>query len=285
MSRDGAPVAPLVSIIVAIFNNARDLPRCLASIAQQSYAARELIVIDGGSTDGTLEIIRANSGGIAYWESGPDHGVYDAWNKALPHTRGEWICFLGSDDCFHDARVLERMAPIITGAHPGHRVVYGRLNIVTGDGQLLETVVRPWPQVKRQFLDGALMLPHAGTFHHRSLFDVHGPFDSAFRIAGDYDLLLRELKIADALYVDGEILADMGGGGMSSSPHNMYLSLLEIARARTKNGLTAPSPRLALRRLMALAGLAVLRLFGRRALNLLVDTYRLLGRRRGKWSQ
>jgi glycosyltransferase involved in cell wall biosynthesis len=280
----GQPGEPFVSIIIAVFNNARDLPRCLASVAAQSYTSRELIVIDGGSTDGTVDIIRQNSDWLSYWESGPDRGVYDAWNKALPHARGDWVCFLGSDDRFHDDGVLERMAHIAATAYPRYRLIYGRLNMVAGDGRLLETVVRPWPRVKEQFLAGTVMLPHAGTFHHRSLLNPRG-FDANFRIAGDYDLMLGELKGADALYVDSETPVDMGGGGMSSSPQNMYLSMVEIARARAKNGLTTPSPRLALRRLMALSGLLVLRLFGRRILTLLLDTYRLLGRRRRRWSE
>ena len=273
---------PLFSIIVAVFNNARDLPRCLASVAAQSFTRRELIVIDGGSTDGTVDIIRSSSERIAHWESGPDRGVYDAWNKALPHAKGEWICFLGSDDRFHDAGVLERMAPIVAGAYPGHRLVYGRLNIVAGDGRLLETVVRPWPALRQRLLAGTAMLPHTGAFHHRSLFELHGGFDPGFRIAGDYDFLLRELKAADPLYVDGETVVDMSAGGMSSSPRNMYLSLQEIARARTKNGVTAPSPLLAVRRSMALAGLAAMRICGPRVLGSLVDAYRFSRRRMGR---
>jgi glycosyltransferase involved in cell wall biosynthesis len=282
VNRLDAAAAPLVSIIVAVFNNARDLPRCIASVTGQTFTSRELIVIDGGSTDGTVDIIRESRGRIAYSESGPDRGVYDAWNKALPHAKGEWICFLGSDDRFHDAGVLERMAPIIAGAHPEERLVYGRLNITARDGRLLETVVRPWLELRQKFLAGTAMLPHTGAFHHRSLFDLHGSFDSSFRIAGDYEFLLRELKTANALYVDGETLVDMDIGGMSSSPRNMYLSLQEIARARAKSGITAPSPLLTARRLMALAGLAVLRVCGRRALSSLVDAYRFSRRHLGR---
>jgi glycosyltransferase involved in cell wall biosynthesis len=269
---------PLISIIVAVFNNARDLPRCLASVAAQSFTSRELIVIDGGSTDGTVDIIRDHGDRITYSESGPDRGVYDAWNKALPHAKGEWICFLGSDDRFHNDGVLERMAPIIAGAHPRHGLVYGRLNITTRDGSLLETVVRPWPQLRPGFLAGTAMLPHTGAFHHRSLFESYGAFDPAYRIAGDYDFLLRALKTGSALYIDGEVVVDMCAGGMSSSPRNMYLSLREIARARAKNGITAPSPLLTMRRFMALAGLAVLRVCGPRALAALADAYRFTRR-------
>jgi glycosyltransferase involved in cell wall biosynthesis len=273
---------PLISIIVAVFNNAKDLPRCLAGVAAQSFTSREVIVIDGGSTDGTVDIIRDHADRIAYWESGPDRGVYDAWNKALPHAKGEWICFLGSDDRFHDDGVLERMAPTVAGAYPKHRLVYGRLNITARDGSLLETVVRPWPRLRRGFLAGTAMLPHTGAFHHRSLFDAHGGFDPAYRIAGDYDFLLRALKSANPLYIDAEVVVDMCAGGMSSTPRNMSLSLREIARARAKNGITAPSPLLTMRRFMAFAGLAVLRVCGPRALGSLVDAYRFSRRHWGR---
>jgi glycosyltransferase involved in cell wall biosynthesis len=273
---------PLISIICAVFNNAQDLPQCLASVAAQSFKSRELIVVDGGSTDGTVDILREHSDEIAYCESSPDRGVYDAWNKALQHARGEWICFLGSDDRFHDAGVLQRMAPVMAGAYPGYRVVYGRLNITASDGRLLETVVRPWPELRKRFFAGTAMLPHTGAFHHRSLLRLHGGFDPDFRIAGDYDFLLRALKSEDALYVDHEVVVDMRVGGMSSSPRNIYLSLQEIARARTKNGITAPSALLTVRRFTALAGLAVMRICGPRALNSLLDVYRFSRRHLGR---
>lgn len=273
---------PLISIIVAVFNNARDLPQCLASVRAQSFTSRELIVVDGGSTDGTVDILREHSDQIAYCESSSDRGVYDAWNKALQHVKGEWVCFLGSDDRFHDTGVLQRMAPIIGGAYPKYRLVYGRLNIMDRDERLLETVVRPWPAIRQAFFAGTTMVPHTGAFHHRSLLQLHGGFDRHFRIAGDYDFLLRALKSENALYVDREILVDMRVGGMSSSPRNIYVSLREIARARTKNGVTALSPLLTVRRFMALGGLVVMRICGPRALGMLIDVYRFARRHVGR---
>lgn len=284
MSQAADP-APLISIIVATYNCAGVLPGCLASIAAQGYPNRELIVADGGSNDGTLEVIRANAADITHWQSEPDKGVYDAWNKALVHARGEWVCFLGADDRFHDSDTLEVMALALSRALPAHRLVYGRLNIVSAGGGVIETLERPWPEIKPQFLAGTLMLPHPGSFHHRSLFESHGVYDPGFRIAGDYDLMLRELKTADALYVREQIVVDMGFGGMSANPRNMYLGLTEIARARAKNGIATHSPTLSLRRMLALAGVLVLNLFGRNAFNVLADAYRRLGRRDSKWSR
>src|SRR3990170_1119466 len=101
---------PLFTIIVATLNSAHRLPRCIASFAGQTYPRRELIVMDGGSTDGTVDIIRTQGPAVAYWESSPDRGIYHAWNKALAHAHGEWICFLGADDYFWSPTSLSRVA-------------------------------------------------------------------------------------------------------------------------------------------------------------------------------
>ena len=98
--------APLISVVTAVFNCKSTLQQCLDSVAQQTYAHIELIVIDGGSTDGTVELIQANAQRIAYWISEPDRGIYNAWNKALAKATGDWICFLGTDDYLLDAQVM-----------------------------------------------------------------------------------------------------------------------------------------------------------------------------------
>ena len=192
--------------------------------------------------------------------------------------------FLGADDRFHDDGVLARMAGVLARAYPQSRFVYGCLDIVAGDGQVIETVRRPWGELKPRFLAGTLMLPHAGSFHHRSLFAERGPFDASFRLAGDYDLLLRELQSADPVYVADQTVLDMGDGGMTALPQNLYRGLSEIARARANNGIRAFSPVLARRRLLAFAGLLIFRILGRRAFNALADAYRRLGRRESKWT-
>src|SRR5437588_11520414 len=89
---------PLLSIVIGVLNNAATLGRCIESVLAQDYKNRELIVIDGGSTDGSLEIVREHAAKLAYWESKPDRGGYHAFNKGLQKASGEWIYFLGSDD-------------------------------------------------------------------------------------------------------------------------------------------------------------------------------------------
>ena len=96
-----------VSIITAVYNAAPTLEECLLSVRSQSYRDVEHIVIDGGSTDGSVEILQRHSSLLAYWVSEPDSGVFDAWNKGLSMATGEWIAFLGAEDVFTPRCVVE----------------------------------------------------------------------------------------------------------------------------------------------------------------------------------
>ena len=89
---------PAISVIIPVFNAKRTLANALQSVWQQTYPAHEVLVIDGGSTDGTIELIQANQSRINYWISEPDRGVYDAINKGIRKATGDWIYILGSDD-------------------------------------------------------------------------------------------------------------------------------------------------------------------------------------------
>jgi len=231
---------PFITIVVALLNNARTIQRCLDSITGQTYPGWELIVQDGGSTDGSVEILRANAHRIAHWESGPDKGPSDAVNKAIRRARGEWIFMLGSDDYLWDSSVLERLVPHLRRAHPPCTIVYGRLAVVLDDGQVLEYLGEPWDQSKRRLIRGGT-LPGPSVIYQRSLFDVHGLFDLSFHMAGDYELQLRALRKGDALFVPDIVVAGFQYGGRSSVPENALLSLFAVRRAQRKNGIRFPS--------------------------------------------
>ncbi len=228
-----------ISVIVAVFNGAKTLPRCLDSIVSQSYPNVELIVMDGGSTDGTVSLLQARTGEIAYWESQPDRGIYHAWNKALARATGDWICFLGADDFFWDSHALASLAAHLPPIGSTVRVVYGQTAVLSQSGAVVRYEGRPWPQ-SRAGLVWTLTLPHPGLLHHRSLFDDHGPFDETFRIVGDYELLLRELKPSgpsgEAVFVPC-VTVGFGHDGVSNSPRAMASMLAEISRVRVKHGL------------------------------------------------
>ncbi len=227
----------LITIIVAVLNNADMLAHCLRSIADQTYRRKELIVMDGGSTDGTRSVIESFRDHIAWWESKPDRGIYHAWNKALVHGTGEWICFLGSDDYFWNRDVLTDLSPYLKkAADSGIRVVYGRIAKLGADGQVVRMEGKPWEKI-RWLMPHGMPLPHPGLMHHRTLFRDHGLFDETFRIAGDYELLLRELRNGRALFAEGVSTVGCRTGGIADA--RKLLAQREVVRARRKNGLPA----------------------------------------------
>jgi glycosyltransferase involved in cell wall biosynthesis len=227
----------MISIIIASLNCSQSLMRCLKSIWEQTYEHKQLIVMDGGSTDGSVEILMAHQDKITYWDSGPDRGIYHAWNKALAHANGEWICFLGADDYFWKPQVLEELRPhLIKAEEQNIRIVYGKIAKLDDKGHVVTTAGKPWKKIHWQMRHGMpVSLPHSGLMHHRKLFEDHGLFDESFKIAGDYEFLLRELKTNHALYADGILTVGFQMGGTADS--SPVQSHWEIARARQKNGL------------------------------------------------
>lgn len=177
---------PKLSIIIATWNAAKTLERCLASITTQTLPSWELLIRDGGSTDATLSIIEKHQSTVAWWESAPDNGIYDAWNLALAHARGEYICFLGADDGLHSPDTLETLFSAIGN---------GTYDLVTSRGMLRDDrwqathpVGAPWSEAK---LPRRIRLCHPGLLHHRSLFTRFGRFNTRYRIAADFEFLLR----------------------------------------------------------------------------------------------
>lgn len=243
---------PRISIVIAVYNGASTIQRALDSVFEQTYRGVEIVVIDGGSTDGTQAILERNASRIAYWESEPDRGVYHAWNKALDHVTGQWVCFLGADDRYRGPAVMADVAAAL-GADAGqHRVAYGSINKVFPDGTVEHRQSSPWTKGRRKgFLRGR-MIPHPATFHHRSLFELHGRFDESFRIAGDYELLLRELVRHEPLFLP-VLVADWYAGGVSDVPANRYLVEREVYRARHLRGIAKAPPWRAPRLYQALA--------------------------------
>lgn len=228
---------PLVTFIVAVFNGKSTLQRCIDSVARQRWASRELIVIDGGSTDGSVGVIEANQRAIDDWVSEPDQGIYQAWNKGLSRSKGAWICFLGADDYLHDSDVLEKISPHLVAAPAQRRVIYGQVAMVDKNGTEIERLGMSWENARTRFMQGTYCLPTPGVMFHRSLFQQLGPFDESNRIAGDYELLLRELKAREPYYLPEIIVTDMQQGGISSRPENTLVSLQEMRAARLKHGL------------------------------------------------
>jgi len=224
----------LISIIIAVRNGAVTLERAIRSIISQKYPSIELIVIDGGSDDGTVELIRKYAYAVNYWESEPDRGIYHAWNKALAHVHGEWVFFLGADDYLWDDMVLNQVAGHLSVSPDSVQVVYGKVSVLSPSGELLGEYGKPWGAVREHFLQ-EMVIPHQGVFHRASLFSTHGKFDESYKISGDYEMLLRVLPHNAPLFVP-IMIAGMLAGGISSLSCNAVLTLKEAGRASEIHG-------------------------------------------------
>jgi glycosyltransferase involved in cell wall biosynthesis len=270
---------PVASIIIGVKNGARTLQRCLDSIAAQDIRERELVVVDSVSSDGTRELLEANAGAgvVTRYVSEPDGGLYEAWNKGLRLSRGEWICFLGCDDAFHDAAALRNLLDAARAAQGAARIVYGLVNRVTASGVIAESWGGPWTTARAACLAG-FMIPHPGTLHHRSIFEERGLFDESYRVAGDYELVLREVLLRAPLFVN-RVVVDMRFGGMSSKPAAIHETLQEVQRARAAHGLHGKPARLRQALAAAWIGSWIQRLFGDRSYRWFADLYRVV---RGK---
>lgn len=232
----------LITIIIAVFNGSQTIQKCIDSIAEQTYLNKQLIIIDGGSNDGTIELLKANDHRIGYWISEPDKGIYNAWNKGLLKAEGDWICFLGADDYLWDHNVLEKMSLQLEKLPTDINVAYGQIMLIGSNDEELYLSGESWDKVKQRFKQ-LMSIPHPGTMHRRHLFEKHGGFDETFIIAGDYELLLRELKTADAKFIPNLITVGMLQGGISSVPRNTLYQLQEVRRAQQKHKLGLPSVR------------------------------------------
>lgn len=278
------PSLPLITVIVAVYNGSKTLQQCIDSVSDQVYQKKQLMIIDGGSKDNSVDILKLNDHNVDYWISEPDNGIYSAWNKALLQAEGEWVCFLGSDDFFVNADVLTRVASELAAVSQRVNVVYGQLMLLTEGGSELYLTGQPWEEVKERFKQ-VMCIPHPATMHRRTLFTLHGGFDESFRIAADYEFLLRELKIRNAVFVSDLVISAMRQGGISSNPTNTILALKEVRRAQKKNGAPRPGSIWIICVVRAYLRLFLWRLLGEKAARRLLDVGRYFLRLPPYWTR
>jgi len=226
-----------VSIITAVYNGVETIEGCIKSVVGQNYPDIEHIIIDGGSTDGTLDVIKKYGDSIAKVISEPDSGIYDAMNKGIKLATGDVIGFLNSDDFYASNEVLEKVADVFRKYDVDS--CYGDLVYV--DKNITTKVIRYWKsgEYKMDLFRYGWMPPHPTFFARKMIYDKFGCFNTNFKIASDYELMLRFLeryKIS-VMYIP-EVLVKMRLGGKSNrSIKNIFFQSLEDYRAWTINGL------------------------------------------------
>jgi glycosyltransferase involved in cell wall biosynthesis len=172
---------PLVSIIVVTYNAAGVLAACLDSIFAQTFTAYEVVVIDGGSQDGTIDIINTYNEKLGYWVSEKDEGIYDAMNKGIGASRGEWILFLGADDVLYSENVLHDVYK--SQSLENIAFLYGEIKLKSS-GKIYGGS-RTYSQLVEKNIS------HQAIFYRKQLFDRVGYFNTRYKVLADYELNLR----------------------------------------------------------------------------------------------
>lgn len=283
---------PLISIITSTFNSEKTLLDTIDSIVNQTYKNIEYIVIDGNSNDRTVSLLKSvehkfKEQEIFFkWISEPDNGIYDAWNKALKLVSGEWVVFIGSDDYFKNNNIFcETIPHLIKAAEENCNYVYGKVEHVNIEKKLIEVSGKQWNLQKKRFTY-TMNLPHSGCFHNKNLFLKHGNYNNSFKIVGDYEFLLRELKDKNnnAYFVD-KVFTVMREGGVSASLNNRLTIIKENHKARKLNNITTFSKELFFWEIRVRAIFFLTKLFGSNSAAKLADFYRkiVLGKQK-RWS-
>jgi len=182
-----------ISIITICFNSADTIEDTFKSVAAQDYPDIEYIVVDGGSTDGTVEIIKRNERLISRWVSEPDKGLFDALNKGIKMASGDLVGILHADDIYGSHKVISLIARAME--KDPFDACWGDLVYVSRDNP--DKVVRFWkssPYKKGSFRFG-WMPPHVTFFARKSLFDKYGYYNLNLKLAADYELMLRFIKV------------------------------------------------------------------------------------------
>ena len=224
-----------ISIITSVYNNKETISEAIESVLSQTYDNIEYIVVDGASTDGTVEVIQKYGEQIDTFVSEPDKGIYDGLNKGVALATGDVIGFLHSDDLFEDEHVVSKIADAFKVDDVDS--IYGDLIYVSKEDT--SKVVRYWKSgaygLKK--LENGWMPPHPTFYVKRKVYEAYGAFDTSFKIAADYDSILRFLgrEGITTRYIP-EVLVKMRVGGESNkSLKNIILKTKEDIRAIKNN--------------------------------------------------
>ncbi|MDY0907190.1 glycosyltransferase family 2 protein [Pedobacter sp. CFBP9032] len=230
-----------ISIITVVYNNHKTIETAIQSVLGQRYANVEYIIIDGQSTDGTLDLIHRYGHSISKVISEPDLGIYDAMNKGIQQCTGEVIGILNSDDVYADDHVLSAVMHAF-GEDQELDLLYGDLVYVKNND--LNQVVRKWTSKSyypRFFEDGHVP-PHPSLFIKKAVYDQVGLFNLEMRLAADYEFMLRLFKLHPykSKYLNRLFVKMRLGGATNASIKNIINGNLEILRAWKINHLKAP---------------------------------------------
>ncbi|WP_185147352.1 glycosyltransferase family 2 protein [Chryseobacterium binzhouense] len=206
-----------LSIITINYNNAEGLKKTLQSIVNQNSKEFEYIVVDGNSSDGSKELISQNNPYISNWISEPDTGVYNAMNKGIRMSNGEYLLFLNSGDQLANGNVIEKILPFLQNAD----LISGNL-IYSLDG-IPQTLFTPPENINLTYFLHSF-LPHPSTFIKKDLFEKIGFYNENLKVVSDWEFFLKSSVIQQAKYMHIDlVVSDFDNSGLSSNPQNEHL--------------------------------------------------------------
>ena len=226
-----------VSVITVVLNNKLTIADTIETVRMQQYRPIEHIIVDGGSTDGTLDVINRYKDSIARLVSEPANGVYDAMNKGIELSSADIVGFLNADDFYADENAVGQVVEAMQANNTD--CCYGDLEYVARDNP--KQTVRRWKS--RAYRDGLFEKgwhpPHPTFFAKKYLFDKFGRFDLDFRISADYELMLRFLKkgAIKSCYIPRVLVKMRLGGASNKNLWQIIKANIECFQACRKNGL------------------------------------------------
>lgn len=226
-----------ISIITVSYNSKKTIKETIESVLSQTYPNIEYIMIDGSSTDGTIDIIKSFRNKIHKFISEPDNGIYNAMNKGFKLATGDIVGILNSDDFFYNSTVIEKVAHVFLTA--GIDVVYGDVQFV--DPKNINKIVRYYSSKSfnpQKFKNG-FMPAHPSFYAKRELFEKLGYYKENYQIAADYELLIRFLykNKLKSKYLEMPFVSMRTGGISNKSLMSNYILNKEIIRACRENGI------------------------------------------------
>lgn len=199
-------LTPTISIITVVLNDVAGIKKTINSVTNQTYRNFEFIIVDGGSTDTTVNVIKQYQKYITSWVSEPDKGIYDAMNKGAKKARGEYLYFLNAGDYFYNESVLKKLSSIFQTRD------YDLLS-----GKVIVTYPTHQYVYKPDFLNKLKLgktLPHQGTFLKRTIFEKLEGYDTQYRSSGDRDFFCRFYKKGFSYKLINDYIAYMPSGGL-----------------------------------------------------------------------
>ncbi|GHU63991.1 glycosyl transferase [Bacteroidia bacterium] len=175
---ESSSVSPLITIVTVVYNSAATLEKTIRSVTEQDYGKIEYIVIDGGSTDESIQIIKKQESNLSAWLSEKDNGIYDAMNKGIRMASGDWVCFLNSGDIFVDSQIIGKVAKEISQSNRNQDVIYGNILVRKADGLFKERIAKEPCNIHRMYFC------HQSAFVRRELLQKFG-FDEQHPMSAD----------------------------------------------------------------------------------------------------